>query len=92
MPAIMAFALSSISFEAPARKELSPERECLWEAINYLPTRLAQVVILRYYGENGKRWTLRRIGHRLGVSDERVRQLLKEAYSRLGRIYNDLLQ
>ena len=59
-------------------------RECVFEAIHRLPDRrLARIVELKYYGENGKPWTLAEIGKCFEISDERVRQLLKAAYSQL---------
>src|SRR5688572_25877814 len=66
-------------------------RECLWKAIQSLPDRLSEVVQLRYFGENGSLWTLAQIGSHLGVSDERVRQLLKEANKFLLPKYESLL-
>jgi DNA-directed RNA polymerase sigma subunit (sigma70/sigma32) len=51
---------------------------------------LSQVVILRHYGEDGPPMKLREIGERLGISDERVRQLLRRAYAQLAPLCREM--
>lgn len=83
MPRIVETALSSVGYDWPARADITQDREAVFSAIKRLPERLATVVMLRFYGEPGENLTLAEIGKRLGVSDERVRQLLKKAILRL---------
>jgi RNA polymerase sigma factor (sigma-70 family) len=89
MPAIVPFALSSIKHEPLARDDQTSSRERVWQAIHRLSDRLAQVVILRFYGEEGKPLKLGQIGSRLGISDERVRQLLQQAYRELRAVCDE---
>jgi RNA polymerase sigma factor (sigma-70 family) len=90
MPAKVLFALSPIGYDAPEETRPSRWRASLFEAVCRLPERLAQVVTLRYYGRNGEPWTLTQIGQLFGVSDERVRQLLRDAYRRLQQSCQEL--
>lgn len=92
MPSKAPFALSSFRCDKPA----PVDRSCIWEglykAIDSLPERLALVVTLRYFGDDGKPLKLAQIGQRLGITDERVRQLLKKALAQLRNLCEELLQ
>ena len=92
MPIIVPLALSSIRYEPADPAAPSDWREGVLDAIQRLPGRLSQVVILYYYGEDGHPWTQKQIGQRLGISDERVRQLLQAAYAQLRRPCKEFIQ
>jgi DNA-directed RNA polymerase sigma subunit (sigma70/sigma32) len=64
----------------PSRLDKTHLQECVFQAVQSLPARLATVVMLDVYGENGQMLTRTEIGRHLGVGDERVRQLLNNAY------------
>jgi RNA polymerase sigma factor (sigma-70 family) len=66
-------------------------REAIWRGVESLPERLRLVMKLRYYGEQGRPLTLAAIGGRLGISDERVRQLEKAAVERLRKTCRELI-
>jgi len=53
------------------------------EALHELPPREAQVLRLRYGFHDGKIYTLREVGRKLGITRERVRQIETHALSRL---------
>jgi RNA polymerase primary sigma factor len=57
--------------------------EQLGEALNRLPSREAQILRLRYGLEDGRVYTLEEVGHTIGVTRERVRQLEAQALNRL---------
>lgn len=80
MPAKIPYALSSLRYDAPAIADDSESREEVFAAIHRLPSRLSQIVLLKFYGQDGKPWTFREIGQHYGISAERVRQLVQKAY------------
>jgi RNA polymerase primary sigma factor len=57
--------------------------EQLDRALNRLPSREAQILRLRYGLEDGRVYTLEEVGHTIGVTRERVRQLEAQALNRL---------
>jgi RNA polymerase primary sigma factor len=57
--------------------------EHLKRALDRLPTREAQILRLRYGLEDGRVYTLEEVGHAIGVTRERVRQLEAQALNRL---------
>jgi RNA polymerase primary sigma factor len=57
--------------------------EQLQGALNRLPMREAQILRLRYGLEDGRVYTLEEVGHTIGVTRERVRQLEAQALNRL---------
>jgi RNA polymerase primary sigma factor len=61
------------------------ERALFFEALGRLPERIRHVLVRRYGLDDGQPATLREISKELGVSRERVRQLQREAESRLWR-------
>jgi RNA polymerase primary sigma factor len=61
------------------------ETALLFEALGRLPKRIRHVLVRRYGLCQGEPATLREISEELGVSRERVRQLQREAESRLRR-------
>jgi len=63
-------------FEKERRKELR-------KIIEKLPEKQAKVIKLRYGFENGKSYSLREVGEKLGISRERVRQIETEALRNL---------
>jgi len=83
MPAKIPYALSSLRYDAPAHADDSGRREDVFAAIHRLPSRLSQIVLLKYYGQDGRPWTLRKIGRYYGISAERARQLLQSAHLQL---------
>src|SRR5262249_10083267 len=89
VPAKVLFALSP-GYDAEDVKRSSNWRIAVFEEIGLLPERLEQVVTLKYYGRDGRPWTLKQIGLHFGVSDERVRQWLQNAYRRLRQRCQDL--
>ena len=58
-------------------------REQLLEVIETLPPREQRILRLRYGFQDGQMYTLAQIGHRLGITRERVRQLEAQALGRL---------
>ena len=62
---------------------LSSLRSDLSEMMNHLTTQQKEVISLRFGLENGKGLTLSKIGNRLGISRERVRQIEREALKRM---------
>jgi RNA polymerase primary sigma factor len=75
-------------FDAPqpeneARVELL--RGLIQDAVKSLPVRERKILTLRYGLENEQPHTLEDIGHRFGISRERVRQLQNSALERLRR-------
>ena len=95
MPRKQWFASGDQDQEWPARPEHSHSCECLWKAIDRLEQlpdrRLKDVVIWRYFGDDGPPLTFLEIGQRLGISDERARQLCECAIPNLRRVYETLL-
>jgi len=70
--------------EEPVREaELSALKEALETALDTLPPRLALIVRLYYGLKDGHCYTLGEIGERLGISRERVRQLVVLAMRKL---------
>ena len=67
------------SMPADEQVSLEQSKHRANEAIEALPPRLQEVVTL-YYREE---WTLRDIGHRLGVTESRICQLQTEAIERM---------
>jgi RNA polymerase primary sigma factor len=65
--------------------ELSLRESVLREAVQHLPEREREVVILRYGLSGGEPRPLREIGRRLGITQERVRQIESRALDRLAR-------
>jgi RNA polymerase primary sigma factor len=65
--------------------ELSLRESVLREAVEHLPEREREVVILRYGLNGGDPRPLREIGRRLGITQERVRQIESRALDRLAR-------
>ena len=65
--------------------EVAPHllHEQLQGALNRLPMREAQILRLRYGLEDGRVYTLEEVGHTIGVTRERVRQLEAQALNRL---------
>jgi RNA polymerase primary sigma factor len=61
------------------------ESALLFEALGRLPERIRHVLVRRYGLDDGQPATLREISEELGVSRERIRQLQREAESRLWR-------
>lgn len=57
--------------------------EQLRSALDRLPMREAQILKLRYGLEDGRVYTLEEVGHAIGVTRERVRQLEAQALNRL---------
>jgi RNA polymerase primary sigma factor len=57
--------------------------EAIGEALNTLPDREHQVIRLRFGIDDGDPHTLARIGHKLGISRERVRQIERRALLKL---------
>jgi len=57
--------------------------EQLKTALDRLPVREAQILRLRYGLEDGRVYTLEEVGHAIGVTRERVRQLEAQALNRL---------
>jgi len=57
--------------------------EQLERALNRLPPREAQILKLRYGLADGRVYTLEEVGHAIGVTRERVRQLEAQALNRL---------
>jgi DNA-directed RNA polymerase sigma subunit (sigma70/sigma32) len=90
MPSLVPFALSSMRFDRSGSPDCTAWRETLWQDVQKLPRRLGLVVELRYLGEHGSPLTFQEIGRKLGISDERVRQLLKTALLRLRFICREL--
>jgi RNA polymerase primary sigma factor len=64
---------------APAAPEADEDLAAVREAVEGLPPRLRRVIRLRYY--DGK--TLEQIGHAVGVTRERARQLVEQALEEL---------
>jgi RNA polymerase sigma factor (sigma-70 family) len=79
-------------YQAAVPVDNSAQDEKLFQAVCRLPERLSRVVMLRFYGEKGIPLKLAEIGKRLGVCDERVRQLLKKAYCQLRNTSEEFLQ
>jgi len=62
-------------------------REKIDEILSVLSARQREVIRLRYGLEDGKEWTLSKIGKRMHVTRERIRQIEAEAMDKLRR-YN----
>lgn len=58
-------------------------RENLREVLNELPPREVRILQLRYGLLDGQAYTLAEVGHKMGVTRERVRQLEAQALNRL---------
>ncbi len=58
-------------------------QEQIQQALDKLPTREAQILRLRYGLADGRVYTLEEVGHTIGVTRERVRQLEAQALNRL---------
>ena len=65
--------------------ELSLRESVLRDAVQHLPEREREVVVLRYGLNGGEPRPLREIGRRLGITQERVRQIESRALDRLAR-------
>lgn len=59
------------------------DNQIFLKKLEYLPDRERRIVELRYGLHDGDVWTLEKIGHELGITRERVRQLEGQALSRL---------
>lgn len=53
------------------------------EVLDALPTREAQVLMLRYGFQDGQSHTLQEVGNKMGITRERVRQIESQAMKRL---------
>jgi RNA polymerase primary sigma factor len=71
--------------EPPDEVEVSLRKSVLRHAVEELPEREREVVILRYGLGGNDPQALREIGRRLGITQERVRQIESRALDRLGR-------
>ncbi|HEY69305.1 MAG TPA: sigma-70 family RNA polymerase sigma factor [Anaerolineae bacterium] len=72
--------------EAAEPAELATQhllREQLKDVLNRLPPREVRILQLRYGLLDGKSYTLEEVGHKMGVTRERVRQIEAQALSRL---------
>jgi RNA polymerase primary sigma factor len=72
--------------EAAEPAELATQhllREQLQDVLNRLPPREVRILQLRYGLLDGKSYTLEEVGHKMGVTRERVRQIEAQALSRL---------
>ena len=58
-------------------------REHINEVLNGLPPRAVRILQLRYGLVDGQVYTLQEVGHKMGVTRERVRQIESQALSRL---------
>ena len=58
-------------------------REKIGHALRALPAREAQILRLRFGFDGEKERSLQEIGEEFGISHERVRQLLRQAFNRL---------
>jgi RNA polymerase primary sigma factor len=58
-------------------------REHLNKVIKNLPPREARILELRYGLLDGKKYTLKEVGQKMGVTRERIRQIETQAFSRL---------
>jgi RNA polymerase primary sigma factor len=58
-------------------------QEQIQQALDKLPSREAQILRLRYGLADGRVYTLEEVGHTIGVTRERVRQLEAQALNRL---------
>ena len=58
-------------------------REKIGNALSALPSREAQILRLRFGFDGEKERSLQEIGDEFGISHERVRQLLSQAFNRL---------
>jgi RNA polymerase primary sigma factor len=65
--------------------EVSLREAVLRQAVSHLPEREREVVVLRYGLNGGEPRPLREIGRRLGITQERVRQIESRALDRLAR-------
>jgi RNA polymerase primary sigma factor len=78
-----------VAAEGPMPEESVEDRlrnEALWTALALLDERQQTVIVLRYGLRGSEPKTLDKIGRRLGVSRERVRQLETEALKHLARM------
>jgi RNA polymerase primary sigma factor len=72
--------------EAPAPDELATDnllREHIRDILSRLPPREARILQLRYGLLDGQTLTLNEVGHKMGVTRERVRQIEAQALRRL---------
>jgi len=68
--------------EAPNPEDIATQnllREHMKEVLSILSPRAAKVLRLRYGLSDGKSYTLQEVGHKLGVSRERIRQIESNA-------------
>jgi RNA polymerase primary sigma factor len=75
--------------EGPGPEDIvhvSLREDALRRAIGELPERERMVLGMRYGLEGGEPTPLREIGHKLGITPERVRQIESRALGRLGRM------
>jgi RNA polymerase primary sigma factor len=77
--------LPSAGREPDEAVEVSLRQSVLREAVGHLPEREREVVTLRYGLTDGEPRPLREIGRRLGITQERVRQIESRALDRLAR-------
>lgn len=67
-------------------------RKVLLDSLKYLPPREAKILRLYYGLDNGEEpWKLEKIGERMGLTRERIRQLKNSALNELRRKYGDIL-
>lgn len=60
------------------------------EALDSLPRRESQVLMLRYGFYNGRTHTLQEVGDKMGITRERVRQIESQALNRLRKLSTNL--
>jgi len=70
----------------PLEKIINDERrEIIEKKLNELSKRERRIIQLRYEFEDGKKYTLKKIGEEFNITRERVRQIKKEALRKLSK-------
>ncbi len=65
-------------------------REDTLRSLDMLPSKEKQILLYRYSFHGGKRYTLKKIGDKMGISPETVRQIEIRALRRLGETASEL--
>jgi RNA polymerase primary sigma factor len=65
-------------------------REDTLRSLSMLPDKEREIILYRYSFHGGKKWTLKTIGDKMGISPETVRQIEIRALKRLGETASDL--